>query len=83
MAVVVTEPARIQVLDAGPGVSGGTLQLLSARHVRQAHDHAGYGLGLSIVKTIVEKHGGTLMLASPPMGFISGLAVTMDFPAAR
>lgn len=83
VVVEVSEPARIRVLDAGPGVSADKLQLLSARHVRQAQDQTGYGLGLSIVKTIVEKHGGTLTLASPPRGMDRGLEVTMGFPPAR
>ena len=83
VVVQVSEPARIRVIDAGPGVSADRLQLLSDRHVRQATDQAGYGLGLSIVKTIVDKHAGTLTLASPPRGLASGLEVTMNFPAAR
>ena len=83
VVVQVSEPACIRVIDAGPGVSADRLQLLSDRHVRQANDQAGYGLGLSIVKTIVDKHAGTLTLASPPRGLASGLEVTMNFPAAR
>ncbi len=42
-------------------------------------DHAGVGLGLSIVKSITQAHGGALTLARRPGG---GLSVTVDLPAA-
>ncbi|HWE58826.1 MAG TPA: HAMP domain-containing sensor histidine kinase [Solirubrobacteraceae bacterium] len=43
-------------------------------------DHAGVGLGLAIVSSITEAHGGTLTL-TPRTG--GGLAVTVQLPAAR
>ncbi|MFI6639028.1 sensor histidine kinase [Streptomyces sp. NPDC050504] len=42
-------------------------------------DQAGVGLGLAIVRTITEAHGGTLTLAPRSAG---GLRVTAEFPAA-
>ena len=45
-----------------------TLETLRHRHVRHTRDAAGYGLGLSIVGTIVDKHDGRLELSSPPPG---------------
>jgi two-component system sensor histidine kinase VanS len=42
-------------------------------------DHAGVGLGLTIVKSIVQAHGGTLTLASRAAG---GLSITVQIPAA-
>ncbi|WP_078891085.1 sensor histidine kinase [Streptomyces sp. NRRL S-350] len=42
-------------------------------------DHAGVGLGLAIVRTITEAHGGTLTLAPRPAG---GLRITVELPAA-
>jgi two-component system sensor histidine kinase VanS len=41
--------------------------------------HAGVGLGLPIVKSIAQAHGGTLTLTSRPDG---GLRVTVQLPAA-
>jgi two-component system sensor histidine kinase VanS len=42
-------------------------------------DHAGVGLGLTIVRSITQAHNGTLTLASRPAG---GLRVTVQLPAA-
>jgi two-component system sensor histidine kinase VanS len=42
-------------------------------------DHAGVGLGLAIVQSVVDAHDGTLILAPRPGG---GLRVTVRLPAA-
>jgi len=42
-------------------------------------DHAGVGLGLALVKSIAQAHGGTLTLAPRSAG---GLRVTVQLPAA-
>ena len=42
-------------------------------------DHAGVGLGLAIVQSIVSAHDGTLTLTARPTG---GLRVTVELPAA-
>lgn len=44
----------------------------------RADEHAGVGLGLAIVHSIVRAHGGTLDLAPRPAG---GLLVTVRLPA--
>ena len=43
-------------------------------------DHGGVGLGLAIVRSIIQAHDGTLTLAPRPAG---GLCVTVQLPAAR
>jgi two-component system sensor histidine kinase VanS len=43
-------------------------------------DHAGVGLGLAIVRSITQAHGGTLTLTPRAAG---GLCVTVRLPAAR
>ena len=80
--VKVQEPAVVIVRDLGPGVDAATLSAMSARHVRRTADQTGFGLGLSIVKTVVERHGGTMQLFSPPQGHKTGLAVVLTFPVA-
>ena len=42
-------------------------------------DHAGVGLGVAIVKSITEAHGGTLTLTPRAAG---GLRVTVQLPVA-
>jgi two-component system OmpR family sensor kinase len=60
------EPAdqsvRITVRDSGPGVAPEHLPLIFERFYKAdvARATGGSGLGLSIVKAIVERHGGTI-----------------------
>ena len=72
VVVEVMTPCTLSVRNGGPGVSPEQLRTLQQRHVRHGPDRAGYGLGLSIVGTIVEKLGARLDLTSPPQGATSG-----------
>jgi len=67
VTVALEAPCGLAVRDNGPGVPEGRLQALLQRHVRQGRG-AGWGLGLSIVNTIVRNHGGSLALGAPPGG---------------
>lgn len=60
---------RILVEDDGPGIDTADLQLLAQRGMRQDEDIPGHGIGLSIVKSLVEELDGTLQFrASPSLG---------------
>lgn len=63
---------RLMVRDTGPGIPAEHLPLIFDRFykVDMARDHgsSGSGLGLSIVKAIVDGHGGTITASSPPEG---------------
>ena len=72
VVIEVMAPCTLSVRDAGPGVSPDQLRTLQQRHVRHDSGHAGYGLGLSIVATIVEKLSGRLELSSPAVGATTG-----------
>lgn len=72
VVIEVTAPCTLVVRDFGAGVGAEQLSTLRQRHVRHASDRAGYGLGLSIVGTIVEKHNARLELESPPPGAAQG-----------
>ena len=80
--VEVVAPCTLVVRDEGPGVAPATLETLRHRHVRQTANAAGYGLGLSIVGTIVEKHGAALSLSSPPPGRTRGFEARLAFREA-
>jgi signal transduction histidine kinase len=60
--------ARISVRDTGPGISPEALPKLFDQFYRVAHRHPnapkGLGLGLSIVKQLVELHGGAVTVES-------------------
>lgn len=66
--VIVEAPATIRVRDAGPGVAADQLAQIRQRHVKNQRNGAGYGLGMSIVATVVARHRGQLVLLSPPPG---------------
>ena len=60
---------RILVEDDGPGIDATGVQLLAQRGMRQDEDVPGHGIGLSIVKSMVEELGGTLQFyASQSLG---------------
>ena len=61
----------IAVLDRGPGLPGGIYADLFKRFVTGGQQHGtqyGIGLGLSVVKSIVEVHGGTVGAENRPEG---------------
>lgn len=70
--IEVDRDGRLIVRDFGPGVNDVELRTLQLRHVRHSAERAGYGLGLSIVATIVQKHDAQLELLSPPPGAAHG-----------
>jgi signal transduction histidine kinase len=76
-------PAGIQIVvrDTGAGIPEAVLPTVFERSVRadQARSGDGAGLGLSIVKSLVEAMGGTVDLGNDPGG---GAVATIRLPAA-
>ncbi len=74
--------ARIEIIDAGVGIAPEHLPRLFERFYRvdtaRTRTHGGAGLGLSIVKAIVEAHGGTVSVKSK-LG--AGSTFTLRVPA--
>jgi two-component system sensor histidine kinase MprB len=70
---------RLTVLDDGPGVADDEVDRLWDRFWRApgSQDVPGSGLGLSIVREVVEAHGGTVHAENRPEG---GLAIGFTLP---
>ena len=69
-AVADAEVVALAVTDEGIGISREDQELLFREFFRSTNPEAmaepGTGLGLTIVKRIVERHGGTIQLDSMP-----------------
>jgi PAS domain S-box-containing protein len=78
----VNSQIEIQVADTGAGIRPEFLPYLFERFRQGDHSttrkHGGLGLGLSIVKSLVELHGGGVEAVSPGEG--QGTTVTVSLP---
>ncbi|MBF5007366.1 ATP-binding protein [Diaphorobacter caeni] len=70
--IIVGPHSELTVRDDGQGVTPEQLDKLKHRHVRQSAQRTGYGLGLSIVSSIAQKHDAQFLLSSPPQGQAHG-----------
>jgi len=78
--VAVSAEGVVSVLDQGEGVDPADRELIFRRFWRRNRRAAGgAGLGLSIVRRIVEAHGGTIGIENRPQG---GAKFSMSFPLA-
>ena len=77
-----TDVAEIVVADDGPGIPDGDLERIFDRFYRAdpARSGPGFGLGLSIAKTIAEAHGGSIIVENRQGG---GAAFTVTLPLAQ
>jgi signal transduction histidine kinase len=76
-----TDGAELRVADTGVGINSAELPYVFERFYRGAQAHesraAGSGLGLSIVRSIVEMHRGRVSISSTPG---KGTEVAVDLP---
>ncbi|OWJ97489.1 ATP-binding protein [Pseudomonas sp. A46] len=75
-----TEGYRLCIDDDGPGIPEVHRHAVLERGTRLDEQVAGHGLGLGIVRDIIEAWGGSLRLDASPLG---GLRVLVDLPAPR
>ena len=73
--------ASLRIGDNGIGISAQALPQIFELFVQEpharAHDKQGLGLGLAIVRELVEAHGGTIVASSPGRGLGSEFVVTL------
>jgi len=69
---------HLVVANSGPHIDPADAQTLTEPFRRLARGVGGFGLGLSIVRSVVNAHGGTLELEAPPTG---GLEIHVVLPA--
>ena len=70
--------ARVRVIDNGIGIAPEDRARVFETFVRAAADYEGTGLGLAICRHIVERHGGTISVATPPSG--RGTCIELTLP---
>src|SRR5204863_7603176 len=82
---VAEEQAEITVEDTGPGIQAEVLphvyELYRQGDSSNTRAHGGLGLGLAVVRQLVELHGGTVHAASAGEG--AGAAFTVRLPLSR
>jgi signal transduction histidine kinase len=71
------DATKVEVADDGPGIpnesKASVLEpFVRGQPARNMNEHSGFGLGLSIVRSLVESHGGTVQLLDrEPHGLIA------------
>lgn len=72
----------IEIQDSGPGIAPAFLPFIFDMFAQdgapQAHSRAGSGIGLSLVRSLVELHGGTVAIGGVPAG--GGCRATVMLP---
>lgn len=76
----VGEDYQLAIDDDGPGIDAAQRDEVLSRGSRLDEQVAGHGLGLGIVRDIVDAWAGRLQLADSPLG---GLRVTVSLPVKR
>jgi signal transduction histidine kinase len=69
---------RVTVANGGPRIAPAEAATLAEPFRRLDRGEGGFGLGLSIVRSVVNVHGGTLEVTAPDEG---GLVVQIELPA--
>jgi len=78
--IVRIEGASLQVEDNGPGIPGEEHERVFEPFHRLTPRSSGAGLGLNLVKQVIDHHRGRITLAAAPGG---GTIVRVEFPAIR
>ncbi|UOB25960.1 PAS domain-containing protein [Pseudomonas orientalis] len=80
--------ARLDVIDSGAGLAEDSLEKIfdlfgQAENQHQTHQREGLGIGLSLVRQLVEAHGGTVSVYSKGLGFGCTFSVSLPLSAQQ
>lgn len=75
-----SDAVLLEVVDSGIGIEARYLKRVTERFFRVGEQVSGAGLGLAISKELLEYHGASIELESPPPGAAAGTLVRMRFP---
>jgi signal transduction histidine kinase len=84
-----TQEAVIEVEDDGPGIPDSQKEsalepFYRGDPARSLDDNGGFGLGLSIARSVAESHGGTLeLLDAEPRGLLARLTLRQHRPTKQ
>jgi signal transduction histidine kinase len=71
--------ARVRIIDNGIGIAPeDRLRVFETFERARANEYEGTGLGLAICRHIVERHGGTIGVTTPPSG--AGTCIELTLP---
>jgi two-component system CheB/CheR fusion protein len=73
----------LQIDDTGVGIAPEHLPHITERFYRVGEYVSGSGLGLCISKELIERHGGQLIIESPPHGKQAGTRVQVRLPSVE
>jgi CheY-like chemotaxis protein len=73
----------ISITDSGIGIPKEHIHKVTERYFRVGEHVEGTGLGLAISKDIIELHGGSLVVASPPKNMKIGTGVYLSVPKCK
>jgi len=86
-AQVVGDAVTVTISDNGIGITAEALPRVFDLFVQEehaaAHNQGGLGIGLAVVRELVEAHGGTVVATSPGKGLGSQFVVTLPLASAR
>lgn len=74
------EQLRIRVEDDGPGISDADAARVFVRGTRADQSVPGHGIGLAVVREIVEAYGGNAVISKSALG---GTSVELHFPLSQ
>jgi signal transduction histidine kinase len=78
LTITQNDEAVIVIEDDGPGIDDGMIESLLRRGARHDEDTPGYGIGLSIVKSLLDETGGRIGFARSAA--LGGLRVEVRLP---